>query len=88
MGGIAKGHGYVHLDIGIAVGQFCLQAAALGLGTCILGWFDERAIKKLLGIPRRRQVPLLVTLGHPGAHLSKREKNRKPLDGAFSMNRY
>ncbi len=88
MGGVAKGHGYVHLDIGMAVSQFCLQAAALGLGTCILGWFNERAIKKLLGIPPSRHVPLLITLGHPGAHLSKRDKKRKPLDEAFSMNRY
>ena len=38
---------YSLLDIGIAVEHFCLQAAELGLGTCILGWFDEKKVRKI-----------------------------------------
>jgi nitroreductase len=33
------------IDIGIATEHFCLQATELGLGTCILGWFHEKAVK-------------------------------------------
>ena len=30
------------VDIGIAASHICLAAEAEGLGSCILGWFDER----------------------------------------------
>lgn len=30
------------MDIGIAAEHFCLQAEELGLGTCMLGWFNEK----------------------------------------------
>ena len=50
VGSMIKNKNYALFDIGIAVNQFCLQAADLGLGTCIIGWFDEKKIKKILGI--------------------------------------
>ena len=50
IGGIIKNKDYSTFDVGIAVNQFCLQAADLGLGTCIMGWFDEKKIKKILGV--------------------------------------
>ena len=34
--------------IGMAVENFCLQATEEGLGTCILGWFDEKGVQRLL----------------------------------------
>ena len=33
------------IDIGIAAEHFCLQAAEIGLGTCMLGWYNEKAIQ-------------------------------------------
>ena len=39
--GWLKGRPFYLMDIGIAAAQFCLQATDLGLGTCMLGWFDE-----------------------------------------------
>lgn len=42
IGSVIKDKEYSLLDIGIAVEHFCLQASELGLGTCILGWFDEK----------------------------------------------
>ena len=44
IGSMIKNKNYSLFDIGIAVNQFCLQAADLGLGTCIIGWFDEKKI--------------------------------------------
>ena len=29
------------MDIGVTAEHFCLQAAELGLGSCMIGWFDE-----------------------------------------------
>lgn len=74
------------LDIGIASNQFCLQAADIGLGTCIVGWFDEKNVKKLLGVDRKKRIPLLITVGYPAS--STREKSRKPLDKVCSWNKY
>ena len=85
VGSMIKNKNYSLFDIGIAVNQFCLQAADLGLGTCIIGWFDEKKIKKILGVKRRR-IPLLISVGYPDA--PTREKVRKPLDVMSSWNHY
>lgn len=85
IGSVIKDKEYSLLDVGIAVEHFCLQATELGLGTCILGWFDEKKVKKLLGIGNRR-VPLLITLGYAaGEH---RQKSRKSLEEISSWNKY
>ncbi|MBU0935078.1 MAG: nitroreductase family protein [Spirochaetes bacterium] len=88
LGAAVRGHSYAHLDIGIAVGQFCLEAAERGLGTCILGWFNEAAIRRLLHIPRSKRIPLLLTLGYPAADSQPTVKKRKSLDEMSSRNRY
>lgn len=85
IGSMIKNKDYSLFDIGIAVNQFCLQAADLGLGTCIMGWFDEKKIKKILGVGNRR-IPLLISVGYPDA--PTREKVRKPLDVMSSWNKY
>ena len=86
IGNLIQNKDYVQIDIGIAAEHLCLQAAALGLGSCIIGWFNEKAIKKLLKIPTRKRLLLLVTLGYPADQ--QREKNRKPFEQVVSFNRY
>ena len=85
-GALAKNKDYSMMDLGMAVENFCLQAAELGLGTCIMGWFDERRIKKLLGVPRSRRLQLLIALGYPAS--PTRRKIRKPLEEISSWNQY
>lgn len=85
IGSVIKDKEYSLLDVGIAVENFCLQAAELGLGTCILGWFDEKKVRKLLGIGNKR-VPLLITLGY--AEGETRNKIRKSLDDMSCWNIY
>ena len=85
-GAVVKNKDYSMMDLGMAVENFCLQAAELGLGTCIMGWFDEKRIKEILGIPRGRRVQLLIALGHPDA--PTRSKVRKPLEEISSWNEY
>lgn len=76
------------LDIGIAAAHFCLQAADLGLGTCMLGWFDERAVKKLLGVPRNRRIGLLISLGYAADGYPVRAKSRRAKAAMSRFNRY
>ena len=85
-GSLAKNKDYSMMDLGMAVENFCLQAAELGLGTCIMGWFDEKRVKKVLGVPRTRRVQLLIAMGHPDA--PNRQKVRKPLEEISSWNSY
>jgi len=86
IGGTIKRKDYSHIDIGIATENICLQAIAEGIGSCILGWFDEKKVRKILGIPSSKRVELLLTLGYS---LSEhREKKRKPKEVTVSYNKY
>ena len=53
------------IDIGIAGEHLCLAAAAHGLGSCWIGWFSEKSVRKLLGIPRALEVVALIPVGYP-----------------------
>jgi nitroreductase len=79
---------YPLIDIGIAAEHLCLQAAADGLGTCMLGWFNEKSIRQLLGIPREKRIGLLITLGYPGEGYPLREKKRKGISEVVRRNAY
>lgn len=87
MGQMIKDREFPLIDLGIATEHFCLQATAEGLGTCILGWFDESKVKKLLSIPRNKRVGLIVSLGYPSKQ-ELRPKQRKPMDEITSYNKY
>jgi nitroreductase len=86
-GGKLMGTDFRLVDAGIACAHIVLQAAELGIGTCILGWFNERRLKKLLSIPRRKKVKLLIALGHPEER-APRGKNLKPRSQTVSYNTY
>jgi nitroreductase len=84
--GIIKNRDYSLIDIGIASENICLQAMAEGLGSCMIGWFDERMIKKILGIPKTKRIELIITLGYSLS--DQREKRRKPKEETISYNKY
>ena len=88
IGGKLKDREFSLIDIGIAAEHFCLQAADLGLGTCMLGWFDETAIKQLLHIPDQKRIGLVITLGYAKKDDLLRKKNRKSLEEMCHYNRY
>ncbi|HPP66998.1 MAG TPA: nitroreductase family protein [bacterium] len=87
LGGLLRKTYYNLIDVGIAVEHFVLQATAEGLGTCWIGWFNERAIHKILNIPSRRRIDVCLTVGWPVSN-SIREKKRRSLDEIRSYNRY
>ncbi len=74
------------VDIGIAAAHLSLAAEAEGLGSCILGWFDEKTIKSLVGIPENKRLLLDITIGYPVK--SKRPKSRKKTEKVISYNKY
>ncbi|MCM8764499.1 MAG: nitroreductase family protein [Candidatus Omnitrophica bacterium] len=76
LGGYFRGTQYNLIDIGIAVEHFVLQATEEGLGACWIGWFNEREIHRILNIPRRRKIDILLTVGYPASEEIKTKKRR------------
>ena len=87
MGTMIKKIEFPLIDIGIAAEHFCLQAAELGLGTCMIGWFNEKPLKKLLNIPENRSIVLLISLGYPAVE-KEIDKRRKSLDEMMRYDEY
>lgn len=88
IGGRLKKLEYPLIDIGIAAEHFCLQAEELGLGTCMLGWFNEREIKTLLDIPEKKKIGLLISVGYAVDQYKQRIKIRKKIEEVMSFNKY
>lgn len=78
-GGYLLGRNFQLMDLGMAAENFCLQAASEGLGTCILGLFNAREVRKALNIPASRRPRLLITIGKPAAE-EVRLKKRRPIN--------
>ena len=76
------------IDIGIAAEHFCLQATELGLGTCLIGWFEEAKIKKLLQIPSDKSIGLLISVGYAVDGYTQRTKIRKSMEEMVRYNSY
>ncbi len=87
MGSVIKKKDFSWIDLGIAAEHFCLQAAEIGLGTCMLGWFKEEKVKELLAIPSQKRVGLIITLGYPASE-TIRPKQRKSLEKIIRWNSY
>lgn len=79
LGGYLRGVKYSLIDIGIACEHLILQAQEEGLGTCWLGWFNEKKIKETLGIPKSKKVDVIISAGYP-ANEDMRGKIRRPLN--------
>ena len=74
------------MDLGIASAYITLAAEDEGIGSCILGWFDEKKIKQLTGIPEKKRLMLIVALGY--AAKPKRKKIRKEWGKVVSYEKY
>lgn len=75
IGSKIKGQDYRAEDIGIAVAYLTSEAIAQGLSTCILGWFDEKRLKKVLGIDK--PIRLIIAIGYAKENDPLRSKSRK-----------
>ncbi|MDP8257923.1 MAG: nitroreductase family protein [Candidatus Aadella gelida] len=75
------------IDLGIACSNIVLQAEDLGIGSCILGWFDQRAARRILNIPRLVNIDLIIALGYTDQGPSS-ERRLKDRDETVSYDRY
>ena len=85
VGGWATNKHYPHIDLGIAAAHISLAAADEGLGSCIIGWCDEKRIRKALDIPKNKRVMLVILLGYSAQPL--REKKRKTIGEIVSYDK-
>jgi nitroreductase len=66
------------IDVAIALEHIALAATDMGLGTCWIGAFDEKAVKQILGVPKEVRVVELMPLGYPAD--KQHPKTRLALD--------
>lgn len=60
-----KGDRWQMYDVGAASEAFCLAAYEQGLGTVIMGLFDEEKASELLELPDDRELAALIAIGYP-----------------------
>lgn len=73
-----RGEGWQMFDAGVASEAFCLAAYEKGLGTVIMGIFDDDKVAELLEIPEDRDVIALIPVGFPAE--SPVAPRRKPVE--------
>ena len=86
IGAVVKDKHFPYIDIGIVAAHITLAAADEGLGSCILGWFDEKKLRALLDVPARKRILLDIVIGYSTQPL--RDKKRKHMDKVVSNNKY
>ena len=70
------------IDIGILAAYITAEASAQGLGSCILGWFDDQKIRNICGL--EKPVRLVITVGYADDGDKLREKKRKNINELVS----
>ena len=84
--GVKGDQQYYLLDVGIALEHVVLAAADQGFGTCWIGWFDEAAAKRALGVPGEVRVVAWTPLGYPDEEPEARP--RRSLDEIVRRDRW
>jgi nitroreductase len=81
IGAKLKHNDYRSIDIGILSAYITAEAAAQGLGSCIIGWLDSDTLCKICGVSGT--IRLVISLGY--ALDEPREKKRKAFDELITM---
>jgi SagB-type dehydrogenase family enzyme len=56
---------YVHMEVGHAAQNVYLQAEALGLGTVVVGSFQDEAVSQALSLPAQHRPLYIMPVGYP-----------------------
>ena len=79
---------FMGIDIGLSVAHLLLAAADLGIASFIIGSFNERKLKTLLGIPKTRRIKLVVALGREAGDVEPGQKHRRPFEQTVTYNKF
>ena len=78
----SKGDRWEMFDAGIATQTFCLAAHDNGLGTVILGIFDEDKVQEVFGLPEGQKLAAILAVGYPKGETAAPQ--RKPVETLLS----
>ena len=78
LAGKFRGVQYSLIDVGIACAFFSLAAEAEGIGSCLLGWFDEQAVKNVLGFSRNARIDIMISLGYSAGEKATAKIRKTP----------
>lgn len=70
-------------DAGVASQTFCLAAYEKGIGSVIMGIFDQEKIESLLQLPEDRELVALIPIGYPAE--TPAMPKRKSVDDLLSF---
>ena len=85
-GSWVKGKHFPEYDLGIVASHICLAAADEGLGSCMLGWLNEEKVRKILSIPDKKRVAMVILIGYTAQ--PSRKKLRKSTNQLVSYESY
>lgn len=83
VGAKVKNNDYRSMDIGIAAAYLTAEAIVQGLGSCMLGWFDNDKLRSLCSLDG--DVRLVITLGYAKEDDKLRIKKRKDMEDLVSQ---
>ncbi|MFC1846898.1 nitroreductase family protein [Chloroflexota bacterium] len=87
-GNLLRNTRFYLIDIGIATEHFVLQAEELELGTCWIGWFNEKAVKSILNVPKDRRIEVLIAVGYYDRGKTGYSHKREPMEKITASNSY
>ncbi|MDP2991722.1 MAG: nitroreductase family protein, partial [Kiritimatiellota bacterium] len=60
-----RGTNYVYMEVGHVGANVHLQAEAMGLGSCMIGAFDDSGIAAVLSLPMEHEPLYIMPVGYP-----------------------
>lgn len=88
LGTMIQGTQYYLLDMGIAGEHIVLQALERGLGSCWIGWFNEKGVRDFFNIPQGYKITYLLTLGYFDPKNAIKYKKRRAISDIISYNEF
>ena len=58
-----RGERYVHIEVGHAAQNLCLQATAMGFGVVTVGAFDDEEVTEVLNLPEDEKPLYILPVG-------------------------
>lgn len=77
----------INFDMGCLGAHFILAAAEMGLSTCLIGRFDNRAAEEMFGL-EEGGAAFAVAIGYAAKNDTIRKKYRKEFDELITFNKY